>query len=136
MSDDLSLNQDLSCELPIISSNQNEDDDEKAFAKACRQMRLGEEKTRSSVRQKFAYGSLGCAGILVFTYLLNLVFPEDWRWLSSADMKEIKDVAIAILTGVTVSIGTALFLDSKKTNTILNITHGGFLFQDAAFCFA
>jgi hypothetical protein len=45
------------------------------------------------------------AGI-VFTYVWHLVVPESWRWLTAEEVDAIKDLALSIATGVSLSLAT------------------------------
>lgn len=45
------------------------------------------------------------AGI-VFTYVYHLVAPTPWRWLTAAEVEAIKDLALSIATGVSLSLAT------------------------------
>lgn len=45
------------------------------------------------------------AGI-VFTYVWHLVVPESWRWLTAEEVDAIKDFALSIATGVSLSLAT------------------------------
>ncbi|GEM_PF-1228679 len=45
------------------------------------------------------------AGI-VFTYVWHLVVAESWRWLNAEEVEAIKDLALSIATGVSLSLAT------------------------------
>lgn len=51
---------------------------------------------------------------VVGTYLFNLVLGANHRWLTAEDMMAIKDLATAIVTGVTVSFGVSMFFGNKR----------------------
>ena len=43
-------------------------------------------------------------GLIVTAYVINLVLPEKWRWLSPSDLDHLKDLTISILSGVAVNL--------------------------------
>lgn len=50
------------------------------------------------------FASIG-AGI-VFTYVWHLIVPENLRWLKAQELEAIKDLALSIATGVSLSLAT------------------------------
>lgn len=45
------------------------------------------------------------AGI-VLTYVCHLIFPKEWKWLEPDAVLAIKDLALSIATGVSLSLAT------------------------------
>ena len=52
----------------------------------------------------FIFTAIG-AGI-VFTYVWHIVTPCTWRWLKAEEVEAIKDLALSIATGVSISLAT------------------------------
>ena len=48
-------------------------------------------------------------GSIVVCYVLNLLIPMDWRWLSQNDMSSIKDLVTSIVAGLMMSLAIKFF---------------------------
>ena len=83
---------------------------------------LEEKRKRRSFREEtwFYYvrivflGFVSVLGLVVASsYVLHLILPESWRWLSSDQLSSLKDVTISIVTGALISQVTTYFLSKK-----------------------
>lgn len=70
------------------------------------------------VRHWLKLGAIGLLAIigavLVCCYVLNLVFPPCWRWLSPDDMAVIKDMVTSIIAGLLMSLAIQFFTKTKQ----------------------
>ena len=61
-------------------------------------------RTQIKIGALVIFAAIG-AGI-VFTYVWHLVVGESFRWLSPKEVEAIKDLALSIATGVSLSLAT------------------------------
>lgn len=54
-----------------------------------------------------------CGFAIVGTYILHLIFPEKWHWVTPSQLSSLKDLAITILTGAVISQATTYFLGKR-----------------------
>lgn len=87
--------------------------DEIAFAKERQKMSFQEEKWFYWVRVSFLLMISILTFSTVFIYLLHLFLPTYWRWLSSEDIAQVRDLAITIIVGLTMSTTTTYFFKKK-----------------------
>lgn len=53
----------------------------------------------------WSFRFIALVGVLIVgTYVLNLIFPACWRWLTPEELDRLKDLAISILSGVAVNL--------------------------------
>lgn len=50
---------------------------------------------------------------LLVSYVLNIVMPVSWRWLSSDDLSGIKDTVISLLSGLVMATALIYFLTRR-----------------------
>ena len=107
-------NKGISVYADLSQSNLVADDDEDPDKKiADKKWRPVEEWITHCAKNIFIVVAVIFAIVLVGTYLINLVAGTNYRWLTAEDMSAIKDLATAIITGVTVSFGVSLFFGKR-----------------------
>ena len=71
------------------------------------------EKREYTVRHWVKLITIGILALLgggiVVSYVLNLLIPMDWRWLSQNDMSSIKDLVTSIVAGLMMSLAIKFF---------------------------
>lgn len=71
------------------------------------------EKREYTVRHWVKLITIGILALLggdiVVCYVLNLLIPMDWRWLSQNDMSSIKDLVTSIVAGLMMSLAIKFF---------------------------
>ena len=71
------------------------------------------EKREYTVRHWAKLITIGILALLgggiVVCYVLNLLIPMDWRWLSQNDMSSIKDLVTSIVAGLMMSLAIKFF---------------------------
>lgn len=50
---------------------------------------------------------------LLVSYVLNIVMPVSWRWLSPDDLSDIKDTVISLLSGLVMATALIYFLTRR-----------------------
>lgn len=83
------------------------------YAPKRREMDFREAKWFYRVRVGFLLTvSIACVGVAL-CYLWHLVAPDDWRWLSEKNVGAIKDLALSIIVGLTMTLLTTYFFKRK-----------------------
>lgn len=71
------------------------------------------EKREYTVRHWVKLITIGILALLgggiVVCYVLNLLIPMDWRWLSQNGMSSIKDLVTSIVAGLMMSLAIKFF---------------------------
>lgn len=65
------------------------------------------------IKMVFIYGIPALAVVIILTYLHHIAGPHDWRWLTDDDLREIRGIAISVLSGVSSSIAVGYFFRNK-----------------------
>lgn len=92
---------------------QNADDDIDEYAPERRKQNFKEDTWFYYVRVGFLLVTSVGAACIVFIYLWNLLAPSSWRWLDTHNMAEIRDLAVAIIVGLSMSFTTTYFFKRK-----------------------
>lgn len=120
--------------ITISPLNENDDKDTDGIAadhtkgsKEQRKKELLEEEERKRLSRKSKWDSIRFWIRITFiiatvlgaiaipgTYLWHILAPSCWRWLPTSELQSIKDLAVTIITGVTVSVGVALLLGERE----------------------
>lgn len=51
--------------------------------------------------------------VIIFTLFWHILVPREWRWLEENDIMLIKDIAITIIVGILLSLGTTYLIRKK-----------------------
>lgn len=69
----------------------------------------------------FHWVKMGCiylvpilAASVIIVYVLNLLLPLEWRWLTPEDLSGIQNLAISIFSGVATSLSVNYFYKTNK----------------------
>jgi len=90
----------------IQNNTYNEDKDTIDYDK----ITFKEEKVKSNARCIVVYALVLLCIVVLVSFCLNLILPIDWRWLSLEDMENIRGVALTVIGGLAMSLGTTLFI--------------------------
>lgn len=90
-----------------------DDPDEAVLSKKRRRMRFSEERALHWIKIVILVCAIIYALSVVGCYFCYLVLPTSCRWLTEAQIAEIKDVAITISAGVIVSLCISLLMPYK-----------------------
>ena len=74
---------------------------------------IDEDSAAHKVRMRLIYGTPVVAGLIVLTYLHHVVGFPCMRWLSPDDLREIRSIAISVLSGVSSSLAVGYFFRQK-----------------------
>lgn len=104
------LEQRSPCSNTGSAKNLPSDDDD--FEKQLKKLELGETNLKYSMRRRVAGFLTLCAAAIMLVYLIHLLVPERWHWLTSAQLDRIESVSVTVFGGLVMSIGTLFY--SKK----------------------
>ena len=69
-----------------------------------------QEATLKYLLRRWVAGFLTICTVVVLTvFVLHMVLPTQWRWLSPEEVAEIKSVALTVFGGLAMSIGTLFY---------------------------
>lgn len=63
-----------------------------------------EENKRHAIKIFALIFFAGIGVAMIFVYVYHLLMPDSWRWLTPEEVAAIKDLALSIMTGVSVSL--------------------------------
>lgn len=92
----------------------NDKIEEKHYKLQYEKMQYGEDKCFYIIRLVIVCIAVFLAFAIVIIYLIHLTCPMSWRWLCKSEVTQIKDLAISIIVGLTLSIATTYFFKMKK----------------------
>ena len=93
-------------EVPTVPS------DDEDFEKQLKELEYRETSLKFSMRRLVAGFLTCCAAVIMLVYLIHLLAPEKWHWLSQAQLDRIESVSVTVFGGLVMSIGTLFY--SKK----------------------
>lgn len=106
---DLELKPDKPENSPVgICEPDNTNPDQTGYAA----LEFAETKLKFSIRRRVAGFLTLCAAAIMLVYLIHLLVPESWHWLTSAQLDRIESVSVTVFGGLVMSIGTLFY--SKK----------------------
>ena len=88
-------------------------DGDDADASLYKKWGIDEDSAAHKVRMRLIYGTPVVAGLIVLTYLHHVVGFPCMRWLSPDDLREIRSIAISVLSGVSSSLAVGYFFRQK-----------------------
>lgn len=92
-------------------ANSNRDLDE--YASQRRKLNFQEENWFYRVRVGFLLIVSASTVLVTLCYLWHLAAPEAWRWLTPKNVADIKDLALAIIVGLSMTVLTTYFFKRK-----------------------
>lgn len=98
-------------QLSATQGKSNENVDE--YEPKRRQLNFKEENWFYRVRVAFLIIVSSFTLGIIFCYLWHLVAPKEWRWLEDIKESGLKDLALSIIVGLSMSLITTYFFKRK-----------------------
>lgn len=101
MSDFPQFQKKLGADIPAAETGPDPD-----LREAERDAQIKDIKVRSRIKLTVLLVFTLIGAIIISVYVWHLVGPERWRWLEDHEITAIKDLALSIATGVSLSLAT------------------------------
>ena len=96
-----------------IEASQNADADIDEYAQERRKLSFKETAWFYRVRVGFLLATSIATSCIVIIYLWHLLAPHSARWLDARNVAEIRDLAVTIIVGMSMSFTTTYFFKRK-----------------------
>ncbi len=91
---------------PFVQGNSNPD--KKGF-KTIEELELGETNLKYSLRKWVAGALTLCAALILAVFVLHLILPQKWHWLTAQEIESIKSLALTLFGALAMSIATLFY---------------------------
>lgn len=97
----------------VLQDTSKKADDDDADASLYKKWVIDEDSAAHKVKMGLIYGTPLIAVVIVLTYLHHVAGYPGLRWLTTDDLREIRSIAISVLSGVSSSLAVGYFFRQK-----------------------